>query len=49
MVQEVDVPILMPGHLTHYVQVFPGDFIFADNDGAQGMNIDEVYRKFRVL
>lgn len=35
IVKEVDVPIMLPGHLTHYVQVFPGDFIFADNDGAQ--------------
>jgi len=35
IVTEVDVPIHLPGHLTHYVNVFPGDFIFADNDGAQ--------------
>lgn len=35
VVTEVDVPIMLPGHLTHYVRVFPGDFIFADNDGAQ--------------
>ncbi len=35
IVTEVDVPIHLPGHLTHYVDVFPGDFIFADNDGAQ--------------
>jgi 4-hydroxy-4-methyl-2-oxoglutarate aldolase len=32
---EVDVPIYLPGHLTHYVRVLPGDFIFGDNDGVQ--------------
>ncbi len=32
---EVNQPIYLPGHLTHYVKVFPGDFVFADNDGAQ--------------
>ena len=35
IVTDVDVPIHLPGHLTHYVDVYPGDFIFADNDGAQ--------------
>jgi regulator of RNase E activity RraA len=35
IVTEVDVPIHLPGHLTHYVDVYPGDFIFADNDGVQ--------------
>ena len=28
-------PIFLPGHLTHYVRVNPGDYIFADNDGVQ--------------
>ena len=45
IVTDVDVPIHLPGHLTHYVNVFPGDFIFADNDGAQLVpknSIDEV-------
>jgi regulator of RNase E activity RraA len=32
---EVDVPIFLPGHMTHYVPVAPGDFIFGDNDGVQ--------------
>jgi 4-hydroxy-4-methyl-2-oxoglutarate aldolase len=32
---EVDLPIYLPGHLTHYVKVSPGDFIFGDNDGVQ--------------
>jgi regulator of RNase E activity RraA len=35
IVTDVNVPIYLPGHLTHYVKVMPGDFIFADNDGAQ--------------
>ena len=35
VVTEVNVPIMIPGHLTHYVTVRPSDFIFADNDGAQ--------------
>jgi regulator of RNase E activity RraA len=32
---EVDQPIYLPGHMTHYVKVMPGDFIFGDNDGVQ--------------
>ena len=32
---EVDVPIFIPGHMTHYVRVAPGDFVFGDNDGVQ--------------
>lgn len=35
IVTDVNVPIMLPGHLTYYVQVFPGDYVFADNDGAQ--------------
>ena len=35
MITEVDKPIYLPGHLAHYVQVNPGDFIFGDNDGVQ--------------
>lgn len=32
---EVNQPIHMPGHLSHYVTVRPGDFIFGDFDGVQ--------------
>jgi 4-hydroxy-4-methyl-2-oxoglutarate aldolase len=32
---EVDKPIFLPGHLTHYVRVNPGDYVFGDNDGVQ--------------
>jgi regulator of RNase E activity RraA len=35
VVTDVNVPIMLPGHLSHYVRVFPGDFIFGDNDGVQ--------------
>lgn len=35
IITEVNVPIYLPGHLTHYVKVMPGDFIFGDNDGVQ--------------
>lgn len=35
IVTDFNVPIYLPGHMTHYVRVIPGDFIFADNDGAQ--------------
>lgn len=42
---DMNVPIHLPGHLTHYVRVMPGDFIFGDNDGVQlipGRLVDEV-------
>jgi len=35
IITEVNKPIYLPGHLTHYVTVMPGDFIFGDNDGVQ--------------
>ncbi len=35
IITEVNRPIYLPGHLTHYVRVNPGDFIFGDNDGVQ--------------
>jgi 4-hydroxy-4-methyl-2-oxoglutarate aldolase len=35
IITEVNKPIHMPGHITHYVVVNPGDFIFGDNDGVQ--------------
>lgn len=52
IVTDVNVPILLPGHLTHYVQVFPGDFIFADNDGAQVIPreiVDEVLLRVEAI
>lgn len=35
IITEVNQPVYLPGHLTHYVRVMPGDFIFGDNDGVQ--------------
>lgn len=32
---EIDHAIHMPGHLSHYVTVRPGDFVFGDFDGVQ--------------
>jgi regulator of RNase E activity RraA len=44
-ITDVDARIYLEGHLTHYVEVAPEDFIFADLDGAQvipGPVVDEV-------
>ncbi|MCU4975521.1 RraA family protein [Halobacteria archaeon AArc-m2/3/4] len=35
IITEVNEPIYLPGHLTHYVEVHPGDFLFGDRDGVQ--------------
>jgi 4-hydroxy-4-methyl-2-oxoglutarate aldolase len=35
IITEVNQPIYLPGHLSHYVRVMPGDFVFGDNDGVQ--------------
>jgi regulator of RNase E activity RraA len=35
IITEVNEPIYLPGHISHYVRVMPGDFIFGDNDGVQ--------------
>ena len=35
IITEVNKPIYLPGHISHYVKVMPGDFIFGDNDGVQ--------------
>jgi len=42
LIIEVDKPIYLPGHLTHYVKVSPGDFVFGDNDGVQTIPKDVV-------
>ena len=45
IITEVNQPVYLPGHLTHYVKVMPGDFVFGDNDGVQlipGHLVDEV-------
>lgn len=45
IITEVDEPVYLPGHISHYVKVMPGDFIFGDNDGVQlipAQFVDEV-------
>ena len=42
IITEIDEPVHMQGHLTHYVTVRPGDFIFGDNDGVQLIPADLV-------
>lgn len=45
IITAVNEPIYLPGHLSHYVRIDPGDFIFGDNDGVQlipGRLVDEV-------
>jgi len=51
VITEVDRPIFLPGHLTHYVRVSPRDFIFGDNDGVQLIPaelVDEVLLRVEV-
>lgn len=52
IVNEIDTPIYMPGHLKHSVKVFPGDFIFGDMDGVQVIPrkaVDEVMLRCEEL
>jgi len=52
IITEVNRPIYLPGHLTHYVRVNPGDYIFADNDGAQVIPaevVDEVLLRVEAI
>lgn len=41
-----------PGHVTHYVTIYPGDFIFGDNDGVQVIPkdiVDEVLLRVEAI
>jgi 4-hydroxy-4-methyl-2-oxoglutarate aldolase len=52
IITEVNRPIYLPGHLTHYVRVDPGDYVFGDNDGVQiipGRLIDEVLLRVEAI
>lgn len=52
VVTDVNVPAMLPGHITHYVTVYPGDFIFGDNDGVQvipGEIVDEVLLRVEAI
>jgi len=42
IVNEINTPIFLPGHLQHFVKVFPGDWIFGDTDGVQLIPADVV-------
>ena len=42
IVEAVQIPIFMPGHLRHSVVVEPGDFVFGDTDGVQVIPRDAV-------
>jgi len=52
IITEVNKPIYLPGHITHYVKVMPGDFIFGDNDGVQLIPqnvVDEVLLRVEAI
>ena len=52
IITEVNRPIYMPGHLSHYVPILPGDFLFGDNDGVQIIPadlVDEVLLQVEAL
>lgn len=52
IITEVNKPIYLPGHLTHYVRVDPGDYIFGDNDGVQLIPkdlVDEVLLRVEAI
>ena len=52
MIIEVNKPVYLPGHITHYVSVSPGDFVFGDNDGVQIIPknvVDEVLLKVEAI
>ena len=52
IVEAVNIPIYMPGHLKHSVKVFPGDFVFGDSDGVQIIPqdaVDEVMLRCEAL
>ena len=42
IITEINRPIYMPGHLSHYVPIMPDDFLFGDNDGVQVIPADLV-------
>ena len=51
-ITDVNRPIYLPGHITHYVKVEPGDFIFGDNDGVQLIPrdiVDEVLLRVEAI
>lgn len=52
IITEINRPIYMPGHLSHYVPIMPRDFLFGDNDGVQLIPadlVDEVLLQVEAL
>lgn len=52
IITDVNKPIYLPGHMTHYVRVNPGDWIYGDNDGVQvipGAVVDEVLLRVEAI
>ena len=52
IVNEINTPIYLPGHLKRSVKVFPGDFVFGDTDGVQVIPaevVDEVMLRCEEL
>jgi regulator of RNase E activity RraA len=52
VITEVNTPIYLPGHITHFVKVCPGDYIFGDNDGVQLIPkdlVDEVLLRVEAI
>jgi 4-hydroxy-4-methyl-2-oxoglutarate aldolase len=51
-ITDINEPIYLPGHLSHYVLLRPRDFLFGDNDGVQlipGDLVDEVLLRVEAL
>jgi len=52
VITEINQPVYVPGHLSHYVLLRPGDFLFGDNDGVQVIPaplVDEVLLRVETL
>lgn len=52
IVEEINCPIFLPGHLKHSVIVKPGDYLFGDTDGVQVIPhevVDEVMLRCEEL
>jgi regulator of RNase E activity RraA len=51
-IRDINEPIFLRGHVTHYVTVSPGDFVFGDNDGVQIIPrafVDEVLLRVEAI
>jgi len=51
-ITHIQQPIYLPGHLSHYVKVCPGDCVFGDTDGVQVIPkefVDEVMLRCEAI